>query len=102
MMEGENIAGLRAGEGEILNKRAGVAALNLSQYTTAKALFEKAQQLATLNRGDEKAYKSYLKQCDYHLKPKAAPTPPMMDIPSTTAPAPAPAAKPVEKEEKPV
>ncbi|CAB9496377.1 Protein SGT1 homolog [Seminavis robusta] len=101
-----SIAALRAGESEMCHKRAGVAAMNMQDFTTAKTYFEQAQQLATLNRGDEKAYKSYLKQCDYNLKPREKPSMPMpsgKDLPSPpteTKPAlkkQAVAAKPVAK-----
>lgn len=81
---GKGIAGLRPMESEICHKRAGVAAMNLQDYKQAKELFEKAQQLATLNRGDEKTYQSYIRQCDYNLKPKASPSP-MMDMDSSSA-----------------
>ena len=101
--KGKGIAGLRPMESEVCHKRAGVAAMNLQDYKQAKELFEKAQQLATLNRGDEKTYQSYIRQCDYNLKPKASPSP-MMDMGGMTAaaapvssPAPAPARVAVSK-----
>jgi len=94
---------LRSGETELLYKRAGVAAMNLSDYQQAQEMFEKAQQLATLNRGDDKIYSSYIKQCEYNLKPKKTASDNMMDSMAPTKkpsdPAPAPAAK--KKEEDP-
>ena len=88
---GKNIAGLRPGESELCHKRAGVAYANLNDYKNAKEQFEKAQQLATLNRGDEKAYKTYIKQCEYSLKPKQTSPSPMMEaIPAKTASSSAP------------
>ena len=83
--KGGGITGLRPMESEVCHKRAGVAAMNLQDYKRAKDWFEKAQQLATLNRGDEKTYKSYIKQCEYNLKPKASPSP-MMDMGDLPAP----------------
>ena len=99
--KGKGIVGLRPGESEICHKRAGVAAMNLQEYQQAKELFEKAQQLATLNRGDEKSYQSYIRQCDYNLKPKAQPSPsPMMDAMAAAASSPASAPVATKSAEK--
>jgi tetratricopeptide (TPR) repeat protein len=75
----DGTAGLRPGESEKCHVRAGNAAINLPDYATAKGYFEKAQQLATLNRNDEKKYKPLIKQCEWHMKPKSK-------LPEMTAP----------------
>lgn len=100
---GADFAGLRAGETELCHKRAGVAAMNLQQYEKAKGLFEKAQELANLNKGDPKAYKSYIRQCDYSLKPREpveAAMPPALAAKLAEASEPEAAKEPAEKKKE--
>ena len=74
---------LREGESELLHRRAGLAAMSLSnnnnnnsdKWDEAKLYFEKALELATLNNKNKivsvnnttKSYKSWIEECNKHL-----------------------------------
>jgi suppressor of G2 allele of SKP1 len=90
LQESANIVGLRPGESELCHKRAGVAAMNLQDYKQAKTMFEKAQELATLNNGNPQSYNSYIRQCDYSLKPRPTPELEMPSVAAAAAAAPSP------------
>lgn len=67
--------GLRKGEGELINKRVGLAALELKKYAEAKEAFQKAARLASLNSRPEGIYETFIRKCDDNLKAAAVSVP---------------------------
>ena len=65
-------SGLRVGEGELCNRRVGLAALQLQKYTEARDALQRAAQLATLNSRQDRAkeYADWIQQCEEKLAPK--------------------------------
>ena len=54
---------LRSGESEVVHKRAGAAAFELKSYTKAHEYFERASQLADLNKRPSTVYQEFMKKC---------------------------------------
>jgi len=65
------LSGLRSGEGEICQKRKGLAAFQLKKYAEAKEALQHAMQLATLNNRTVEEYKKVIGICDDRLKSPA-------------------------------
>jgi suppressor of G2 allele of SKP1 len=70
MMSDQKPAGLYASEGEMVHRRLGMAAFQMAKYQDARGIFEKAAQLATLNRRArvDKFYAEWMQMCDDKMK----------------------------------
>jgi len=66
------LSGLRSGEGEICQKRKGLAAFQLKKYAEAKEALQQAMQLASLNNRPVVEYKKVIDMCDDRLKPASS------------------------------
>lgn len=62
------LSGLRSGEGEICQKRKGLSAFQLKNYTVAKEALQQAMQLASLNNRPVVEYKKVIGICDDRSK----------------------------------
>lgn len=72
---------LRSGESEVVHKRAGAAAFELKSYEKAHEYFERASQLADLNKRPSTVYQEFMKKCRTSLNPSKEEVPIVEDIP---------------------